>query len=70
MAFKGERQEYTGYRVTSKKNGKTYQLGLGERTPYTVRYKVKVSYPNRQKSNTFFLGERYIREAIKNPPKN
>jgi len=29
MPPKGERQEFTGFRVTSKRNGKTYELGKG-----------------------------------------
>jgi hypothetical protein len=67
MGFNGERQKYTGYRVTSKINGSTYELGLGEKTSDTaVRYAVKIKSRS-GKPIKFHLGETYIRESIKRP---
>ena len=64
---KGERQEYTGYRVTSKINGEVYELGKGVKSHDGTRYDVKIRHTNGKKIK-YHLSEQYIRGAIRKAP--
>ncbi len=64
---KGERQDFTGFRVTSKINGEVFELGKGEKGPDGTFYDVRITHRGGRKIK-YRLSEQFIRGEIRKAP--